>query len=346
MLGNCGTAVFRGTPLRRNVAGQRPSVLTAARTSNGSGTEAPAPRHPSFQSSPLPQQNMANLLVRCPDAKGVVASLSQLLYGYNCNIVSSDQFSDESFPPQFYQRIELDYSDALVGTGNLPVVLERGITELARRYSMEWQISYRARRKRVALLVSRLDHCLYDILIRHESGELNCEIPVVVSNWPDLAGVAAKFGIEFRHLPVTAETKECQEGQLEALLAELEIDVVVLARYMQIFSREFADRNWKRVINVHHGFLPAFQGARPYHRAYERGVKLIGATAHFATSELDCGPIIAQDTVQVTHRDSIDDMVRKGRDLERLVLARALRWTLQDRVLVTTDNGRTVVFED
>jgi len=289
----------------------------------------------------------ANLLVRCPDAKGVVASLSQLLYGMNCNIITSDQFSDLD-EDYFYQRIHLDYSDLLVGPGNT-AVLEHGIREVAQRYTMDWKIAYRTKRKRVALLVSKMDHCLYDLLIRHESGELDCDIPVVISNWNDLAPVAAKFDIPFRHLPINtkeAGSKEAQEAALEAVLEEMEIDVIVLARYMQIFSPSFADKHWKKTINVHHSFLPAFHGARPYHRAHERGVKLIGATAHYATSDLDCGPIIDQDVTRVTHRDGIADMIRKGRDLERLVLSRALRWHLNDRVVVTGNEGKTVVFED
>ncbi|KAH7624242.1 hypothetical protein Ndes2526B_g01505 [Nannochloris sp. 'desiccata'] len=302
---------------------------------------------PKEESIPKSSIYVANLLVRCPDAKGVVASLSQLLYGMNCNIVTSDQFSDLD-ENHFYQRITLDYSELLVGPGNT-AVLEHGIKEVAQRYDMEWKIAYRTKKKRVALLVSKMDHCLYDLLIRHESGELDCDIPVVISNWNDLAPVAAKFDIPFRHLPVNTKepgSKEAQEAALEALIEELEIEVIVLARYMQIFSPSFADKHWKKTINVHHSFLPAFHGAKPYHRAHERGVKLIGATAHYATSDLDCGPIIDQDVTRVTHRDSIADMIRKGRDLERLVLSRALRWHLNDRVVVTGNEGKTVVFED
>lgn len=249
---------------------------------------------------------------------------------------------------QFYQRISLDYSDLLVGPGNT-AVLERGIAEVANRFGMEWQISYRSHRKRIGILVSRMDHCLYDLLIRHEAGELECEIPVVISNHPALAPVAQKFDIPFCHLPIDGKdpaSKGAQEAAIEAIIEEKNLDVLILARYMQIFSAEFADRHWRHTINVHHSFLPAFEGARPYHRAHERGVKIIGATAHYATSDLDCGPIIDQDVTRVTHRDSVADMVRKGRDLERLVLSRALRWHLQDRIIVTSNNGKTVVFED
>lgn len=265
----------------------------------------------------------------------------------NCNILTSDQFCDVD-EGQFYQRISMDYSDLLVGPGNT-AVLERGIAEVAARFSMDWRISYRSKKKRVGIFVSKMQHCLYDLLIRHESGELECEIPVIISNWPDLAPVAEKFGVPFRCLPIDPkdpEGKAAQEAAIESTIDELQLDVLILARYMQIFSPEFAQRHWRQTINVHHSFLPAFEGARPYHRAHERGVKIIGATAHYATSDLDCGPIIDQGVTRVTHKDSVADMVRKGRDLERLVLARALRWHLQDRVIVTSNNGKTVVFED
>ena len=333
------------------------TVSEAAETAasiNGTTKTTTTPTPPSVTPSTAKPTNgvsqpeyMATILVRCPDAKGVVASLAQLLYGMNCNIVTSDQFSDLD-ESQFYQRLEIDYGDLLVGPGNT-AVLEHGIREVAQRFDMDWKISYRSKKKRVAVFVSKMDHCLYDLLIRHESGELDCEIPIVVSNWEHLAPIAAKFNIPFRHLPVNgkdASSKAAQEAALEALLDELEIDVIVLARYMQIFSVEFAKKYWRRTINVHHSFLPAFEGARPYHRAHERGVKIIGATAHFATSDLDCGPIIEQGVTRVSHRDSVLDMVRKGRDLERLVLAKALRWHLQDRIIVTSNEGKTVIFED
>jgi formyltetrahydrofolate deformylase len=324
----------------------RPRARAAAAAAGAAGGAAAAPAAAAPPAPPA-SPHLATLLVQCADAKGVVAALSQLFYGMNCNLLTSDQFTalDEG---QFYQRITLDYGDMLVGPGNT-AVLEKGIDEVARRFGMAWQISYAGRRKRLAILVSKLDHCLYDLLIRREAGELDADIAVVASNWPDLAPVAAKFGVDFVHLPVEgkgAEAKAAQEARLEALLAERRVDVVVLARYMQIFSPEFAARNWRRTLNIHHSFLPAFEGARPYHRAHERGVKVIGATAHFATADLDCGPIVDQDVARVTHRDSVADMVRKGRDLERLVLARALRWCLQDRVIVTAGGGKTVVFED
>lgn len=325
----------------------KPAAATAdAAEGSSAAPAAPAPRSNGATSSgddDWPAQTGV-LLIKCDDSKGVVASVAQLLFGFGCNILSSDQFSavEENM---FYQRVVFDYSDMLVGPGNT-AVLERGIAEVARKYNMEWRVSYSTKQKRMALLVSKLDHCLYDLLIRVENGELNCSIPIIISNHPDLEVVAKRFGVPFRHLPITPRdpaSKAAQEAQIEQLLQELDIDLIVLARYMQIFTREFCERHWQHTINIHHSFLPAFEGARPYHRAHERGVKVIGATAHYATSDLDCGPIICQDVTHVTHRDGVKDMVRKGRDLERTVLAKAVRWHLQDRVIV--HNNRTVVFE-
>jgi formyltetrahydrofolate deformylase len=195
----------------------------------------------------------------------------------------------------------------------------------------------------VAIFVSRHDHCLYDLLLRHRAGELHCDIPLVVSNHPDLRTIADQFGVEFHEFPLTRETKQQQEKCEMQLLAQRNIDLVVLARYMQILSADFINAYPDRIINIHHSFLPAFVGGKPYHQACERGVKLIGATAHYATSSLDEGPILEQDVVRCSHRDSVDDLVRKGRDLERTVLARAVRWHLNDRVLVY--NNKTVVFD-
>ncbi|GBF87654.1 formyltetrahydrofolate deformylase [Raphidocelis subcapitata] len=252
------------------------------------------------------------LAVQCPDQKGVVASLAQLLFGFNCNI------------------LQVRRAAAAGSSGGRP---------------------YRPQPKRMGILVSKLDHCLWDLLIRHHSGELRCDIPVVISNHSDLKHVASMFGVDFVHVPIDegkhesrAEAKAAQEAAIQHTLGEAGCDLIVLARYMQIFGEDFCGRNWRRTINIHHSFLPAFEGGRPYHRAHDRGVKIIGATAHYATSELDAGPIIEQDITRITHRDAPADMVRKGKDLERLVLARAVRWHLQDRVLVHAN--KTVVFED
>ena len=200
----------------------------------------------------------------------------------------------------------------------------------------------------MAVLVSKSDHCLYDLLIRHQSGELPCAIPIIISNHADLAHVASQFGIPFRHLPMEGGDKEAakaaQEAAMEALLAEQGIDLIVMARYMQVLSRPFCERNAARTINIHHSFLPAFEGAKPYHRAHERGVKIIGATAHYATADLDAGPIIEQDVTRISHRDSVANMIRKGKDLERVVLARAVRAHLENRVII--HGNRTVVFDE
>jgi formyltetrahydrofolate deformylase len=222
------------------------------------------------------------------------------------------------------------------------VSLERGIGEVAARFSMRFQLAYGAARKRVAIFVSRTEHCLVDLLWRHRAGELSCEIPLIVSNHEDLGALARQAGIRFEHFEITEGNKAEQEERELALLEEERIDLVVLARYMQILSGRFVERLPNRVINIHHSFLPAFQGGKPYHQAHTRGVKLIGATAHYATTDLDEGPIIEQDVARTTHRDSIDDLVRKGRDLERTVLARAVRWHVEDRILVY--QNKSVVF--
>eukprot|EP00891_Asterochloris_glomerata_P008722 jgi/Astpho2/8722/fgenesh1_pm.00128_%23_7_t len=282
-------------------------------------------------------------MVQCPDKKGVVAALGQLLYGLGCNIVESDQWTDAD-SGTYFQRIRLDYGDMLVGAGNTDI-LERSIAELAARYSMQWRVSYGSITKRVAVLVSKLDHCLWDLLIRHKAGELNCELPIIISNHPDLAHIAATFGIEFRHIPMAtrnAAGKAAQEAEIDSVLQELGIDLIVMARYMQVLSEDFCRKHAEHTINIHHSFLPAFEGAKPYHRAHQRGVKIIGATAHFATAELDAGPIIEQDVTRITHRDSVQDMIRKGRDLERIVFSRAVQWVLEDRVMV--HGNKTVVF--
>ena len=220
--------------------------------------------------------------------------------------------------------------------------LEASISELADRFEMSWSLRSGDRRKRVAIFVSRTDHCLYDLLLRHKEGELVCDIPLIVSNHDKLRGVAEDFEIPYRVFPVDRETKRAQEAAEVSLLREQEIDLVVLARYMQILSGEFISQFPSQIINIHHSFLPAFVGSKPYHQAHERGVKLIGATAHYATTDLDEGPIIDQDVTRVSHRDSASDLVRRGRDIERSVLSRAVRWHLDDRVLVHAN--KTVVF--
>jgi formyltetrahydrofolate deformylase len=207
---------------------------------------------------------------------------------------------------------------------------------------MRWNLCRAEKVKRLAIFVSRTDHCLYDLLLRHRAGELPCEIPLIVSNHPDVKPVAEQFGIDFQVFPIDAQNRREQEKRELALLEERAIDVIALARYMQILSGKFLERYPSRVINIHHSFLPAFSGGRPYHQARERGVKLIGATAHYATVDLDEGPIIEQDVIRASHRDSVKELTRKGRDVERVVLSRAVRWHLEDRVLVY--GNKTVVF--
>ena len=279
----------------------------------------------------------ATLLVSCPDQKGIVAALAQLLYGHGANILDADQHTD-SQAGVFFQRVRFDTRELRTDR----TALERGIEEVAGRLGMSWRLAWAQRRKRVAIFVSKVDHCLYDLLLRHRAGELVCDIPLIVSNHPDLEPVARQFGIAFHVFPITKETKREQEQAEALLLRENEIDLVVMARYMQILSEQFTEAFPQRVINIHHSFLPAFIGGRPYHQAHARGVKLIGATAHYATKDLDEGPIIEQDVIPASHRDTVADLVRKGRDVERAVLSRAVRWHLDDRVLVY--GNKTVVF--
>jgi formyltetrahydrofolate deformylase len=281
---------------------------------------------------------VGTLLVSCPDRKGIVASLAQVLYGHGANILDADQHTDP-IAQLFFQRIRFDLSTMTTDR----VALEHGIGEVASRFAMTYRISYAANVHRVAIFVSRYDHCLYDLLLRHRAGELACEIAMVVSNHADLAPVAAQFAVPFHHLPIAPDSKHAQEEAAEALLQAARVDTIVLARYMQILSADFVARWPARIINIHHSFLPAFVGGNPYRQAYERGVKLVGATAHYVTADLDQGPIIEQQVAHASHRDSVDDLVRKGRDLEKLVLATAVRAHLDDRVLAYA--GKTVVFD-
>ena len=282
-------------------------------------------------------EQTATLLVCCPDRKGLVAALAQLLYGHGANILDADQHTDP-VAGQFFQRIKFDLSELHTDRTSL----ETAISEVASRFSMTWRIADGIHRSRTAIFVSKYDHCLYDLLLRQRAGELSTDISMVISNHPDLEPVAKQFQVPFHHLPITKDTKRAQEDRAVELLRSANVDLVVLARYMQILTDDFLTTYEGQVINIHHSFLPAFMGSKPYHRAFERGVKLIGATAHYATAELDEGPIIEQDVVRCSHRDSVEDLVRKGRDLEKVVLARAVRWHLDDRILVY--DNKTVVF--
>ncbi len=285
----------------------------------------------------MPRSPQATLLISCRDAPGIVATLAGFIADQGGNILDSDQHTDPAVGVFFIRLVfELD------GFHLAREEIEPRIRERLMAFAPSVDVRFSDVPQRVAILVSKYDHCLYDLLLRWRGKELRCEIPLVISNHPNLEHVAKHFDLPFKVFPITKGTKPQQEAAVLAELAAERIDLVVLARYMQILSEDFVDHYPSRIINIHHSFLPAFQGARPYHRAHERGVKVIGATSHYVTEELDTGPIISQDVVRVTHRDSVMDLVHKGRDLEKVVLGRAVRWHLEDRVL-TYDN-KTVVF--
>ena len=265
----------------------------------------------------------------CPDQPGIVAAVSGLLAERKLNILDADQFNDH-VNRRFFIRVHFTELGDRYDVAGLRVEL----SPLASRFDMSWSLHDTSERPRLLVLVSKLDHCLHDLLYRHRNGELRADIPMVVSNHKDCYQLAAWYGIPYRHLPVTPETKARQERKLREIVEEERIDFVVLARYMQVLSDEFCTTYPQRVINIHHSFLPSFKGAKPYHQAYERGVKLIGATAHFATSDLDEGPIIEQDVERVSHRERPEELERIGSDIERVVLARAVQWHLADRVFV------------
>jgi len=283
------------------------------------------------------------LLISCTDRPGLVAALAQALYGVGANILDADQHTDP-VAGKFFQRIRFDAAGA-AGQGDASPFdrARRAVEEIAVQNEMDLRFCPGDERKRIAIFVSKTDHCLYDLLLRHRAGELDCEIALIVSNHETLGATAREFGIPYHVFPVTADTKPAVEAEEIALLEREGIDLIVLARYMQILSNDFIGRFASRIINIHHSFLPAFAGGRPYHQAHQRGVKQIGATAHYATADLDEGPIIEQDVIRVSHRDLPADLVRKGRDVERSVLSRAVRLHLEDRILVY--DNKTVVFE-
>ncbi len=283
-----------------------------------------------------PPRYTARLLIGCPDRPGIVAAVSGFLFDCSANIVDSHQYSSDPSGGTFFLRTEFFLEEPF----DRLALQQRFETEVAERFGMRWEIRWWGQRRRVAILVSRHDHCLLDLLWRSRRGELDAEIATVISNHPDLEAETVAAGVPFHHVPVSRERKHEAEEQILGLLGDSEL--LVLARYMQILSGEFLEKAGMPVINIHHSFLPAFAGADPYRRARERGVKLIGATAHYVTEELDDGPIIDQDVVRVDHRQSSRDLERLGRDVERMVLARAVMLHLDDRVIV--DGRRTVVF--
>jgi formyltetrahydrofolate deformylase len=283
-------------------------------------------------------EGVGRLLVSCVDGPGIVAALSRFVADRGGNIIESDQHSTDPEGGSFFMRTEF----RLEGLEAHSEEFERAFAEeVGEPFGMDWQMSYASRRKRVAILVSRYDHCLSELLWRWRRGELFADIDLVVSNHADMESEAARFGVPFEHVPVQRDAKPQAEAALLELLAG-RFDLIVLARYMQILSGPFLEAVRTPIINIHHSFLPAFAGANPYMRAYERGVKIIGATAHYVTEELDAGPIVEQDVTRVTHRENVEALERAGADLERIVLLRAVRWHLEDRVLPY--GNRTIVF--
>jgi len=283
-------------------------------------------------------KNTAILLINCPDRKGLVAAIADFLYQHDANILHADQHQDAE-NKLFLMRVEWD----LNGFAIAPDDFGCQFAPIAERFEMDWELKLSQKRPRLAIMVSQYDHCLVDLLHRHSSGELACDIPLIISNHTDTERLAEYHRIPFHHIPVTKETKAEAEARQFALFDEHEVDLIVLARYMQILSPEFVKRYPERIINIHHSFLPAFIGARPYHRAHERGVKLIGATSHYVTEVLDEGPIIEQDIARISHRDQVEDLIQKGRDLERIVLSRAVRWHIENRILLYAN--KTVIFD-
>ena len=283
-------------------------------------------------------KNTATLLITCPDAKGIVATVANFLHQHNANILHADQHQDAE-NSLFLMRVEWDLEQFSLDEAAFGKQFEA----IATQFNMEWQLKRSAHKPRLALMVSQYDHCLADLLHRHQQGELACDIPLIISNHLDTKALADFYGVAFHHIPVTKDTKAEAENAQFALFDEYNIDLIVLARYMQILSSNFVARYPKIIVNIHHSFLPAFIGAKPYHRAFERGVKLIGATAHYVTEDLDEGPIIEQDIARISHRDQVEDLLQKGRDLERIVLSRAVRWHIDHRLL--TYANKTVVFD-
>jgi len=279
----------------------------------------------------------AILLVSCPDAKGEVATIADFVYRHGGNILHADEHADEE-SGLFLMRVEFDPKDFDVPLSDFG----KHFSPVAEKFEMSWRLAQSSHRPRMIVFVSKYDHCLIDLLYRYQSGELACEIPLIISNHPDNQAVADFHRVPYAIVSVTKENKTAAEARIQALIDEHKPDFMVLARYMQILSNDFVNRYPQRIINIHHSFLPAFVGARPYHQAFERGVKLIGATSHYVTEVLDDGPIIEQDVVRVSHRDTVEDLIRKGRDLEKVVLSRAVRSHVENRVLVY--GNKTVVF--
>lgn len=291
----------------------------------------------SAESSPRASKS-AVLLISCPDRPGIMAETFGFLARHQGNVLQADNFGDPE-RNAFLMRVEWDLQHFDINMGDFSAHFAR----VAERFQMQWRVALSSHRPRMAILSSREDHCLADLLHRHQVGEMACEVPLVISNHPEAQPLAKFYGVEFHHVPMDKDNKPEAEARMLELLHSRNIDFIVLARFMQILSNAFIDQYPNRIINIHHSFLPAFVGAKPYHRAFERGVKLVGATAHYVTEDLDEGPIIEQDTMRVSHRDTLEMLLRKGRDLEKVVLSRAVRWHVENRILLY--GNKTTVFD-
>lgn len=286
----------------------------------------------------MKKRETAVLLLSCNDVKGIVAEITYFIASYNGNILHSDQHQD-IHTNTFFMRIEWDLSNFQIETDKIRAAFE----PLGNKFKMNWHIHFSTEKAKIAIFVSKLDHCLLELLWKHKEGEIDAEIVHVISNHNDSRAMADFFGIPFTVIEKTQANKAEAEAKEFAILEETQADLIVLARYMQILSPEFVDRYENRIINIHHSFLPAFVGAKPYHQAFEKGVKLIGTTSHYVTKDLDQGPIIAQDVVHITHKDSIEDLVQKGKNLEKIVLSKAVQLHLEHKLHV--HNNKTIAFE-
>ncbi|MGK2942824.1 MAG: formyltetrahydrofolate deformylase [Immundisolibacter sp.] len=282
--------------------------------------------------------NTAILLITCPDERGLVATVAEFLYRHGANILHADQHVDVA-AELFFMRVEWSLADF-----DMPLAdFAAAFSPLAEKLTLQWRLESSDQRQRVAIFASSYDHCLADLLYRHRAGELHCDVPLVISNHEDTRHLVEFYDIPFHLIDVTPEHKADAEATQLALLEQHQVDLIVLARYMQILGPHFVAKYPARIINIHHSFLPSFLGARPYHRAFERGVKIIGATSHYVTDSLDEGPIIEQDVIRVSHRDQVENLIQKGRDVEKMVLSRAVRWHLEHRILAY--GNKTVVFD-
>lgn len=283
-------------------------------------------------------KNTAKLLLHCPDKPGIISAVTDFITINKGNIVYLDQYVDH-IENIFFMRIEWELSDFLIPREKIEDYFD---TLYAQKYEMNFRLYFSDIKPRMAIFVSKMSHCLFDMLARYANGEWNVEIPLIISNHPNLQHVADKFGIPFYLFPITKETKAEQEAKEMELLAKHKVNFIVLARYMQVISENMINSYPNRIINIHHSFLPAFVGAKPYHAAFERGVKIIGATSHYVTTELDAGPILEQDVVRITHKDTVEDLVNKGKDLEKIVLSRAVQKHIERKVLAY--KNKTVIF--